>query len=221
MRQARIRSKNDCVRSTAFAAAASLFALLTLVATQALAQQLPVLPAKTDAVALRGHARPTQGWTDFCKRFPAECAVNPAEPAVVELTPKLWQTLNAVNRKVNTQIKPISDQDHWGVADRWDFPDDGCGDCEDYQLLKRKLLAEAGVPRRTLRMTVVIDDQGQGHAVMMVRTDRGDLILDNKHNAVLPWHQTGYTYVKQEGQEANMAWVSLGGATAPVATANR
>jgi len=107
------------------------------------------------------------------------------------------------------------------VEDRWDFPDDGRGDCEDYQLLKRKLLVEAGLPRRTMRMTVVVDGDGQGHAVMMVRTTRGDFILDNKRNPVLPWHWTGYFYVKQEGQEANMAWVLLGGANSPVATANR
>ena len=24
--------------------------------------------------------------------------------------------------------------EHRGVVDRWDFPDDGYGDCEDYQL---------------------------------------------------------------------------------------
>jgi len=62
------------------------------------------------------------------------------------------------------------------------------GDCEDYQLLKRKLLVEAGLPRRAMRMTVVIDDIDEGHALLTVRTDAGDLILDNKVDAVLPWH---------------------------------
>jgi predicted transglutaminase-like cysteine proteinase len=67
----------------------------------------------------------------------------------------------------------------------------GYGDCEDYQLLKRRKLVEAGYPHRALRMTVVIDEEGAGHAVMMVRTNRGDFILDNKRNAILPWHKTG------------------------------
>jgi predicted transglutaminase-like cysteine proteinase len=71
-----------------------------------------------------------------------------------------------------------------------------------------------------MRMTVVIDEKREGHAVLMVRTDRGDFILDNKTNAVLPWHDTGYIYVKREGQ-GGPAWVSLGGVTSPVATANR
>jgi predicted transglutaminase-like cysteine proteinase len=54
----------------------------------------------------------------------------------------------------------------------------------------------------------------------MVRTNRGDFILDNKTNAVLPWHETGYVYVKRESQDGS-AWVSLGGVTSPLVTANR
>ena len=51
-------------------------------------------------------------------------------------------------------------------------------------------------------MTVVIDEKGEGHAVLTLITSRGDLILDNKTNAVLPWTQTGYTFVKRESQDA-------------------
>ncbi|MEE8631239.1 MULTISPECIES: transglutaminase-like cysteine peptidase, partial [Methylobacterium] len=119
-----------------------------------------------------------------------------------------------------TSLRAVTDQEHWGVPDRWDLAEDGSGDCEDFQLLKRKLLAQAGLPRRAMRMTVVIDEKGEGHAVLMLRTDRGDFVLDNKTSAVLPWHRTGYTYIKRESQDAT-AWVSLGGATAPTVTANR
>jgi predicted transglutaminase-like cysteine proteinase len=113
-----------------------------------------------------------------------------------------------------------SDMAHWGVEDRWDYPDDGFGDCEDYQLLKRRLLVQAGLPRRAMRMTVVIDHEGTGHAVMIARTDRGDFVLDNKRDAVLPWTETGYIFIKQEGADG-LAWAWLGGRTSPVATANR
>ncbi|MEE8629514.1 MULTISPECIES: transglutaminase-like cysteine peptidase, partial [Methylobacterium] len=119
-----------------------------------------------------------------------------------------------------TSLRAVTDQEHWGVPDRWDLAEDGSGDCEDFQLLKRKLLAQAGLPRRAMRMTVVIDDKGEGHAVLMLRTDRGDLVLDNKTSAVLPWHKTGYTYIKREADES-MRWVSLGRAVSPVVTANR
>jgi predicted transglutaminase-like cysteine proteinase len=226
MRNAHLGRVSNRVR-TSLTGLGTIVALALIATPPAAAQtQLAALPTKTEPLTLRGSARPTQAWVHFCKRYPAECAVDPSEPAAVDLTPKVWQAIVAVNRRVNGEIKAVTDKDHWGVEDRWDFPDDGCpdhgcGDCEDYQLLKRKLLAEAGLPRRAMRMTVVIDEDGQGHAVMMVRTTWGDFILDNKRNPVLPWHQTGYVYVKQEGQEANMAWASLGGATSPVVTANR
>ena len=82
---------------------------------------------------------------------------------------EIWKTIVDVNERVNDTILPVTDQDHWGVADRWDYPDDGLGDCEDIQLLKRRLLTEAGLPHRALRMTVVIDELGAGHAVLMAQ----------------------------------------------------
>jgi predicted transglutaminase-like cysteine proteinase len=183
-------------------------------------QALASLPQASAPALKVGEARPLAAWTEFCHRLPAECTVDATEPAEVALTAKVWQTITLTNRRVNGAIKPVTDQDHWGVADRWDLAEDGYGDCEDYQLLKRKLLVEAGFPRRAMRMTVVIDEKNEGHAVLMVRTDRGDFILDNKTDGVLPWFQTGYVFVKRESQDA-IAWVSLGGAISPTMTANR
>jgi len=184
------------------------------------AQTLASLPSPSGALDKNGGAKPVAAWVEFCRRYPSECAVNTSEAASIEMTPETWRMIVSVNRRVNARIKPKTDMEHWGVVDRWDFPDDGYGDCEDYQLLKRKLLSERGLPRRAMRMTVVIDEQGEGHAVLMIRTDRGDYILDNKTSAVLPWRDTGYTYVKREGQDST-AWVSLGGVSSPTVTANR
>jgi predicted transglutaminase-like cysteine proteinase len=184
------------------------------------AQPLGSLPSRADPIEKNGSARPVSAWVKFCERFPAECAVDTAEVAVMEMTSTLWNALTAVNRRVNGRVKPMTDRAHWGTVDSWDFPDDGVGDCEDYQLLKRRMLVERGLPRRALRMTVVIDELGEGHAVLMARTDRGDYVLDNKTNAVLPWERTGYTFIKREGQDGT-AWVSLGGRSSPVTTANR
>lgn len=164
---------------------------------------------------------PVPGWISFCKQRPEECAVRPNEPLAIPFTSQVWETLTRINRQVNVTIRPVPDRDHWGEEDRWDLAEDGYGDCEDYQLLKRKLLTTAGFPRRALRMTAVIDEEGNGHAVMMVRTDRGDFILDNKRDAILPWRQTGYVYLQREGSTGS-TWVSLGGAVhLPVATAGR
>nr|WP_262031700.1 transglutaminase-like cysteine peptidase [Microvirga sp. Mcv34] len=201
-------------------AVASLTLTITAAAAQAQTQTGSILPTVTQPVAKVGKAKPIMGWLRFCGQNPTECAVDPSEPATIDLTAKDWQTLNRINQQVNAGIKAKTDQDHWGVEDIWDFAEDGYGDCEDYQLVKRKRLVEAGFPHRALRMTVVIDEEGAGHAVMMVRTNRGDFILDNKRNAILPWHKTGYTYIKREGDEG-MAWASLGGRTSPTMTANQ
>jgi predicted transglutaminase-like cysteine proteinase len=171
------------------------------------------------ALESRGRARPISAWADFCNRVPTECEVGPDEPRMITLTEEVWRLLVTVNNRVNATIKPMTDAQHWSVPDRWDLAEDGYGDCEDYQLLKRKLLAEQGLPRRALRMTVVIDDLDQGHAILTIRTDRGDFILDNRTDSVLPWNATGYTFVKQEG-DGTGAWVSLDGAS-PITTAAR
>ncbi|WP_052600439.1 transglutaminase-like cysteine peptidase [Microvirga lotononidis] len=185
------------------------------------AQTLASLPPSSVPITSVGSARPLQGWSDFCAKYRSECAVNASEPDTIEMTPQIWKTIVSVNQRVNSTIKAVTDADHWGVVDVWGFPDDGKGDCEDFQLLKRKLLAEAGLPRRAMRMTVVIDELGEGHAVLMVRTSRGDFVLDNKKNAILPWHQTGYVYIKRESQDV-VGWVSLGGImSSPTTTANR
>ena len=195
--------------------------LLTLAPEESQAHIPDRLPASATILADGDSARPTSAWVQLCARVPVECAVDTREPEFVKLTPQIWKKLNAVNRKVNRQIAPRSDSDHWGVGDRWDFGEDGFGDCEDYQLLKRKRLVAGGLPRRAMRMAVVIDEDGQGHAVMMVRTTKGDFILDNKRSAILPWHETGYVYVKREGS-LGLEWVRFQGTTAhPSTTANQ
>ncbi|MEN3931505.1 transglutaminase-like cysteine peptidase [Microvirga sp. W0021] len=183
------------------------------------AQVMASLPSPTESIEVNGRkAKPVSAWVDFCNRHAEECAVDTNEAAVITMTPNIWKQLVQVNRKVNRDVKPVTDMDHWGVADKWDLPTDNKGDCEDYQLLKRKLLAEQGLPRRAMRMTVVLDEEGEGHAVLMVRTTQGDYILDNKTSAILPWGETNYVYVKQEGN-IDQQWVSLGGVTSPTTTA--
>ncbi len=175
-----------------------------------------VPPLVRQPLWVAGWASPTTAWVEFCRKLPAECQIDTAEPSTIPLTLAAWESLVAVNERVNTTIRAMPDRQHWGVADRWDYPDDEIGDCEDIQLLKRKLLVEAGLPRRALRMAVVFDEIGDGHAVLMALTDRGEFILDNKRSTVLPWNQTGYTYLKREGSDG-LAWASLVGRLSPVA----
>jgi len=160
------------------------------------------------------------GWTEFCIEYAPECDTAPSVPRDVVLSTRALLELKRINVAVNSTIKPMTDMDHWGVVERWNYPDDGYGDCEDYALQKRKLLMEAGWPREALLMTVVRDQNGNGHAVLTVKSDRGEYILDNQTNDILSWEDTGYRFVKRQSQFDPNVWVSLGEPRAAPATAS-
>jgi predicted transglutaminase-like cysteine proteinase len=150
------------------------------------------------------------GWVEFCVEYKPECETKPVEPRDIVLTPKVWADLVKVDLWVNTHVKPLTDMDHWGVVERWNYPDDGYGDCEDYVLQKRRMLLRAGWPRSALLITVVRDQKNEGHAVLTVKTNRGEYILDNQRDEILPWNKTGYHFVKRQSQSDPNTWVSLG-----------
>ncbi len=165
-------------------------------------------------------ARAPIGWLEFCSEHAKECDVKPSAARDVVLTNKAWKDLVAVNKWVNETIRPVTDMEHWGVVERWSYPDDGKGDCEDYVLLKRRMLMQAGWPREALLITVVRDKKGDGHAVLTVKTDKGEFILDNQEEDVLLWSRTGYRYVKRQSQSNPNVWVALGDPRPAVATAS-
>jgi predicted transglutaminase-like cysteine proteinase len=161
-------------------------------------------------IAVGTGARAPIGWLEFCSEYVPECETKPLEPRDVVLTTKAWKDLARINKWVNESIKPITDLEHWGVVERWNYPDDGYGDCEDYVLLKRRMLMQAGWPRQALLITVVRDKRGDGHAVLTVKTDKGELILDNQNTDILPWSETGYRFVKRQSQSDPNVWLALG-----------
>jgi predicted transglutaminase-like cysteine proteinase len=161
-------------------------------------------------IAVGATTRAPIGWLEFCVEYKPQCDTRPATPRDIVLTHKVWTDLVKVDRWVNDNIKPMTDLEHWGVVERWNYPDDGYGDCEDYVLLKRRMLMEAGWPREALLITVVRDKKGDGHAVLTVKTDRGEFILDNQTNQILPWNETGYHFVKRQSQSNPNVWVALG-----------
>ncbi|MGH6835954.1 MAG: transglutaminase-like cysteine peptidase [Methylocella sp.] len=154
------------------------------------------------------------GWADFCRRYQGECDGGPLAPQDVNLTPRARKEIERVGKWVNTHVKPVSDMEHWGVLDQWDYPADGMGDCEDYALFKRKILIDEGFPRQALLMTVVKDEHNEGHAVLTVKTNAGEFILDNLNDAVKPWDRTGYRFVKRQSQTDQNVWLQIGDPTA-------
>ena len=150
------------------------------------------------------------GWVDFCNRYRGQCDTKPMPAMDVKLTAATFAAIKRVDLFVNHAVRPMTDMDHWNVVDQWDYPIDGYGDCEDYALLKRRLLIEKGFPRQALLMTVVLDTHGEGHAVLTLATDRGDFILDNLTDRIKPWEETGYRFVKRQSQTDPNVWLSIG-----------
>jgi predicted transglutaminase-like cysteine proteinase len=154
--------------------------------------------------------QPPPGWIEFCARQRSECDDTTTAPQKLVLTRRAWADLVRVNNWVNETVKPLSDLEHWGVVERWSYPDDGYGDCEDYVLLKRRMLIRDGWPREALLVTVVRDTNDDAHAVLTVSTDKGDYILDNQNGDILLWSKTGYRFVKRQSRSNGNVWVSLG-----------
>ncbi len=123
-------------------------------------------------------------------------------------TPERLSELDEVNRLVNAAVQPVTDLEAYGVEEYWTLPTNR-GDCEDYALLKRKLLIQRGWPQSALLLTVVRDELGEGHAVLTARTAQGDFVLDNKIRDVRIWHATPYQFLMRQSYVNPQAWVSL------------
>jgi predicted transglutaminase-like cysteine proteinase len=185
------------------------------VSTSAVAELRPSVEGQDlNSPFLREYGRtlPPIGHVGFCRRLPEECAPHEALNAPVALTDEKRRELRDINNLVNQMIRPVTDQDLYGRIEHWTYPA-GKGDCEDYVLLKRRLLMERGWPSGALLITVVRDENNDGHAVLTVRTSEGDLVLDNKRSAIITWNQSNYRFVKWQANWDPQTWISLAAPT--------
>jgi predicted transglutaminase-like cysteine proteinase len=159
-----------------------------------------------------GDTLPPVGYVNFCASNQSECKSygfgSKLASNRLSMTPDRWNMLYQVNAYVNGRIKPVSDQELYGEAEHWAYPVNA-GDCEDYLLLKKRELEALDVPAQNLRITVVLDENNQGHAVLTVTTDEGDYILDNRRNDILLWNDTNYTFLKRQSVKDPRRWVAL------------
>jgi predicted transglutaminase-like cysteine proteinase len=149
------------------------------------------------------------GHYEFCQKNPTECAIRNRDKRPERLSGALWDKIVSVNATVNASVKPMSDSDIYGKDEMWTLPTNGVGDCEDYVLEKRLELQKAGLSLSNLLITVVRKPDGEGHAVLTVRTDEGDFVLDNLNEEVVEWHETGYLYLKRQSSENTGRWVAI------------
>ena len=148
------------------------------------------------------------GHYQFCAVRSEECSIRSGQLPPTLLSEARWIELQHINNLVNAAIVPATDLDMFGVEELWNYPG-ARGDCEDYVLLKRRILVEQGWPISSLLITVVLRPDGQGHAVLTVRTDRGDLVLDNLASEIRLWSDTPYLFVKRQSEQNTGRWVSI------------
>jgi predicted transglutaminase-like cysteine proteinase len=148
------------------------------------------------------------GHFEFCKRNTQECRVKSIGVQPLTNGAKTMALIETVNAQVNAAILPETDADVYGKDEVWAYPR-VAGDCEDYVLLKRRILMNKGISPANLLITVVRKPDGEGHAVLSLRTKRGDYVLDNLNDEVLPWDATGYRFLKRQSSEHTGHWVTI------------
>ncbi len=157
-------------------------------------------PVRMDS---RGLAFPPPAFNSFCAREPGLCRSTGSTKSVT-LTPSRRAELETVNLAVNRRISEVSDLHSVGKEDDWRLPAT-VGDCEDIAILKKAELIMRGWPASVLLLTVARSG-GEGHVVLTVRTDKGDLVLDNQTNAIRDWRRSPYRYFARQSQSQYGKW---------------
>ena len=151
--------------------------------------------------------RAPQGATEICGVYPWVCGDS---GAAATLQPEaVLRLAREVNSSVNRRIRPQSDAELYGVTEKWTLPIAGRGDCEDYALLKMKLLLEQGVPARDLVLAMVVTEKYVPHIVLILRTEEADYFLDNMTDAMLPWYRSGYTVLSMQSPADKKQWSAV------------
>jgi predicted transglutaminase-like cysteine proteinase len=169
----------------------------------------------TDHMVVTGRTTQPIGHYEYCKQYRSDCEVRSRDTRPMELTRERWNEIVAVNDFANGRIAPATDYEIYQVEEYWTYPEQ-VGDCEDYVLLKRQLLLQKGWPASSLLVTVVRQKNGDGHAVLTVRTDRADYVLDNLETRVLPWNETEYQYLKRQSAANSGRWEGIDDYRSPV-----
>ncbi|MEZ5841199.1 MAG: transglutaminase-like cysteine peptidase [Hyphomicrobiales bacterium] len=151
---------------------------------------------RAPTLAPMGHVR-------FCMQNPAECRTSTRGGDTVTLDKRRQMVLRAVNTRVNGSIRGRNETgDVWQVGGK-------SGDCEDFALTKRSELIRRGFPASALRIATARTPRGEGHAVLMVRTSEGDVVLDNRTNTIKPWNKTDLRWVSIQSTANPRYWKSI------------
>lgn len=160
--------------------------------------------AGVSTMPIGGNTTPPIGYVIFCIKNGSDCPRGTIQPVVVQLTSALRDQLEDVQWHVDRAFRPNA---HAQVA--WSYPVDGSANCTGYALEKRRELIAAGWPPAALLLTTAIAPDKEGHLVLVVRTDQGDLVLDNLSFHVMPWDTLPYRWVARQSETDLSYWVQI------------
>lgn len=109
-----------------------------------------------------------------------------------------YKTVERIHRDVNASVTYRTDLQQYGVPDFWQKAGK-YGDCEDYALLKRAKLLEAGCPPDRVNLVTCLVGGTDGHCVLYVETDNaGAWILDNRYSWPMRANELPYKWLEIE-----------------------
>lgn len=154
----------------------------------------------------RGGASAPSGAQALCQTYSWACARATSR----EVSSQSWMTsVAAVNVQVNRTVHALEDTLQYGVAEHWALPTNRGGDCEDIALLKKRELIAIGVDPKRLLIATALDRRRNAHAVLVFRSDKGDLVLDNLTNEIRTWSDTGYLFLRMQDPNQPSRWVNV------------
>ncbi len=181
---------------------------------------LAVLIASSTIVASEASARdaafiqsvvaspPPTGAQQLCRQYTWACAHKGAASLSSAQELKL---VKQINRRVNASTREVTDQRQYKTREMWALPTSLGGDCEDFALLKKRDLINAGIDPRKLLIATVLDTRRNSHAVLVYRSSQGDLVLDNLTNRIKPWSETRYLFLRMQDPKQPRKWVGVYG----------
>lgn len=196
-------STADRVRALPAYAAALLWAVATVLLFISSTQDAS---ARNDFIQHKGGAPAPDGAKAICRTYSWACATSASQSSA---SGEELQFVTAVNTQVNRSVRAVEDDRQYGVAEYWALPTQVGGDCEDFALLKKRELMSLGVDPRRLLIATALDRQRNPHAVLVFRSAKGDLILDNLTNQIRSWHDTGYMFLRMQDPDHPTRWVNV------------
>ncbi|WP_298906259.1 transglutaminase-like cysteine peptidase [uncultured Aliiroseovarius sp.] len=160
----------------------------------------------SDFLKSRGLGAAPPGAQRLCSTYSWACARGSSNGSV---TRGQMQVVRAVNAKINRTTRGIEDSQQYGEAERWAMPTSRGGDCEDYALAKKRALIDKGIDPQRLLIATVLDRRRRPHAVLIVRTEDGDMVLDNVTNSIRNWRDTRYVFLRMQDPNRPSRWVNV------------